>query len=225
MLRIIRGLQGTQSCQQSPLSDAASACYKGVLVSHSSRVLPAVGLVKLWSSQNKSPDLLQSDTTFILDSYLSIGVCICDVSTWANITGYLLLIESQRRSRNNPRSFTKGWSRGSDTVCLCVVLVSMSCYHSLQQNASQAERHTRRSSLPSMQERQQHFFFVHGPFFMVSRVFNLLLPSLPARSLTSTSWKQCKLYLVDLMYLPVSLLLHRVCSATVWWCSIFRNGS
>ncbi len=79
---------------------------------------------------------MQSDwSSFILDSYLYIGASICDVSTWANITRSL--IESQRPSRKNPRSSTKRWSRGSDTVCRSSqhVLLSLSlgclplCHH------------------------------------------------------------------------------------------------
>ena len=96
----------------------------------------------------------------------------------------------------------------------------------LRQHASQAERHAH----PSPACNSVNTGSVHRPFFMAPQVFNLLVPSLSVRSLTSTLWKPCTLSLMELYEylfpsaLPVSLLLHHVCSATVW-CSIFRNGS
>lgn len=197
---------------------------------------------------------MQSDTSFIPDSYLSIGAHICDVSTWANITE--LLIECQHPSRKKKILAPPQRGEAEDQIqSACAVLVSMSCYRSqfglsaflsphtrpplpipplsirhgnsiLRQHASQAERHAH----PSPACNSVNTGSVHRPFFMAPQVFNLLVPSLSVRSLTSTLWKPCKLSLMELYEylfpsaLPVSLLLHQVCSATVW-CSIFRNES
>lgn len=71
---------------------------------------------------------MQSDTTFIPDSYLSIGARISDVSTWANITE--LLIECQRRSRKKILAPPQRGEAEDQIQSACAVLVSMSCYHS-----------------------------------------------------------------------------------------------
>lgn len=70
---------------------------------------------------------MQSDTSFILDSYLSIGACVCDVSTWTNITGSL--IESQHLSREKSSLLHKGVKqriRYSLPVCRSSQHVSLS---------------------------------------------------------------------------------------------------
>lgn len=136
--------------------------------------IPSIEPVKLRAVKINTPLLMQSDISFILDLYLPIVACTCDISTLANITG--LLIESQCLSRKKLSVLHTGAKQriryslpgchSSQHVLLSLSLGCLPfCHHVesvagnsvLQQHASQAERHTQSLFIPNIQQCQKWF--------------------------------------------------------------------